>query len=162
MKVGKFGMLWGLVVIVVGWATAFSRFADRVQAGNLEEAQIRLIAPFTDLLFFAPLLATAWHFRTKPEVHKRLIIVASTVLLIAAVHRMTFLGGRPPPVPQLLAVWLSPIILGMIHDFVKQRLVHPVYLLGIAIVLVMKFGRAWISDTDAWRQFTIWLAAFYG
>lgn len=34
MKVGKFGMAWGLVVILVGWATAFSRFGDRIHRGQ--------------------------------------------------------------------------------------------------------------------------------
>ena len=74
---------------------------------------------------------------------------------------MTFLGGRPPPVPQLLLVWLSPIALGMIYDYVKRRIVHPVYLLGIAAVLLLKFGRLPLRNTEVWRDFTHWLAAFY-
>ena len=161
MKVGKLGMAWGVIVLIVGWATAFVVFGDRVQAGNLAEARVRLIAPLTDLLFFAPVLAAAWIYRRKPEIHKRLIVVATTVLLIAAVHRMVFLGGRPPPLPQLLAVWLSPILLGMIHDYVKRRMIHPVYLIGIGLVLAMKFGRRWIRGTEAWSEFTDWLATFY-
>lgn len=161
MKVGKYGMGWGVVVIVVGWATAFVMFGERVQAGNLAQAAGRLLAPLTDMLFFAPVLAAAWIYRRKPEIHKRLIIVGTTILLIAAVHRMVFLGGRPPPLPQLLAVWLAPILLGMIYDLVKRRMVHPVYLVGIGIVLAMKFGRSWIRSTETWSDFTAWLATFY-
>lgn len=161
MKVGKFGMAWGLVVILVGWATAFSLFGDRVQAGTLLEAERRLFAPLTDMVVFAPILAAAWIYRRKPEIHKRLIVVGTTVLLIAAVHRMVFLGGRPPPLPQLLAVWLAPILLGMIYDFIKRRSVHPVYLIGIGAVLLMKFGRSWIRDTESWSNFSNWLATFY-
>ena len=161
MKVGKFGIGWGVFLIFVGWATAFSRFGDRVLAGDLSGASDRLFAPFTDMIVFAPFLFAAWHYRHKPEIHKRLIVVATTILLIAAVHRMTFLGGRPPPVPQLLLVWLSPIALGMTYDYVKRRIVHPVYLLGIAAVFLLKFGRLPLRNTEAWRDFTHWLATFY-
>lgn len=161
MKVGKFGFAWGIVVMLVGWITAFSRFADRIHAGNFAEAQSRLFAPFTDMFFFAPFLAAAWIYRRKSEIHKRLIVVASTILLIAAVHRITFLGGSPPPAPQLLMTWLSPIALGMIYDYYKRRLVHPVYLLGIGVVLLMKFGRAPLRHTKLWENFTSWLVTFY-
>ena len=162
MKVGRIGMAWGALLILVGWATALSRFADRVQAGEFEAAQQRFFAPFTDMLVFAPFLAAAWAYRRQPEVHKRLMVVATTVLLVAAVHRMAFLGGRPPPVPQLLLVWLSPILAGMAFDYAKRRLVHPVYLLGIASVLFLKFGRAPLARSGAWRDFTTWLAGFFG
>ena len=161
MRVGRYGMAWGVVVLIVGWATAFVMFGHRVQAGNFAEAQVRLIAPLTDMLFFAPVLAAAWIYRRQPEIHKRLIVVATTVLLIAAVHRLIYLGGPPPPLPQLLAIWLSPILIGMIYDFVRRRAVHPVYLIGIGLVLIMKFGRRWIYGTESWADFTNWLATFY-
>lgn len=161
MRVGQLGMAWGVIVIAVGWATALAVFGQRVQAGQLTEAQVRLIAPLTDMLFFAPVLAAAWIYRRRTEIHKRLIVVGTAILLIAAVHRMVILGGRPPPLLPLLAVWLSPILMGMAYDFVRRRMVHPVYLLGIALVLAMKFGRGWIKDTEAWSAFTLWLATFY-
>ena len=161
MKVGNAGMAWGIVVIFVGWATAITRFGERVQAGQLQQGADRLFAPITDMLVFAPFLAAAWVFRRKPQLHKRLIVVASTVLLIAAVHRIRIFTGAQLPLPQLMLVWLSPILLGMIYDLVKVRRVYPVYLLGIGAVLFMKFGRVPLRDTGAWRSFAGWLATFY-
>jgi hypothetical protein len=161
MKVGRIGMGYGVFLILVGLITAFSQFAVRVEAGNIEEAQNRLFAPLTDMLVFAPLLAAAWYYRRKPEIHKRLIIVATTVLLVAAVHRIVFLGGRPPPAPQLLLVWLAPIYLGMAYDLLKRRLVHPVYLLGIVVVLLLKFARPPLRGSAAWRDFASWLTTYY-
>jgi hypothetical protein len=161
MKVGNLGMVWGVVVILVGWATSITRFGERVQAGQLEQAGNRLFAPLTDMLVFAPFLAAAWVYRRKPQAHKRLIVVASTILLIAAVHRIRIFTGTQLPLPQLMLVWLSPILLGMIYDLVRARRVYPVYLLGIGAVLFMKFGRVPLRDTSAWRSFTRWLATFY-
>jgi hypothetical protein len=156
--VGAFGMAYGVIIILVGWLAALNQFATFVEAGQLEVAQSRLVAPLTDLLFFAPFLLAAWLYRDRPEVHKRLIIVATTTLLIAAVHRLAIFGGPPPPTPLIFAVWLAPIGLAMTYDFLTRKLVHPVYLLGIAAVVVMKYGRAWILKTDTWQDFTTWLA----
>jgi hypothetical protein len=161
MKVGQVGMVWGIVVILFGWATAIVRFGESVQAGRLEQAGNRLFAPLTDMFVFAPFLAAAWAYRRRSQIHKRLIIVASTILLIAAAHRIAIFGGSPPPLPLLLVIWLSPILLGMFHDALKSRRVHPVYLLGVLAVLFLKFGRSPLRDTGAWRTFTSWLATFY-
>jgi len=82
--------------------------------------------------------ALRWRiYRRRPEIHERLIIVATCTLLIAAVHRFVF------------------------FDFVKQPIVHPVYIIGIGASLIMKFGRAWMLDTQAYQSFTRWLAGFY-
>ncbi len=156
-RVGRAGMAYGVVVVVVGWLTAFSQFAMRVETGNMAEATRRLFAPFTDMLVFGPVLWAAWHYRDKPEIHKRLIVTGTAILLVAAVHRMTFLGGPPPPTPLLLAIWLSPIALGVAHDAVTRRLIHPVYPIGVVLILLMKF-RAPLRETEAWQGFTAWLA----
>jgi hypothetical protein len=161
IRVGNYAIWWGVLVIVVGVTTAFVMFADRIAAGDVEGARNKLFVPLTDLMVFVPFFAAAWWLRRKPELHKRLIIVATTCLLIAAVHRIPFLGGRPPPVPQLLAVWLAPIYLGMIHDFVKSRTVSPVYLLGIGAVLFLKFGRVGMYRSETWSELSWWFASFF-
>jgi hypothetical protein len=161
MRVGHYAMYWGVLVIVVGVVTAFTVFGDRIAAGNVEEARNRLFVPLTDLMVFVPFFAAAWLFRHKTEMHKRLIIVATTILLIAAVHRIPFLGGRPPPVPQLLAVWLAPIYIGMIHDFIRTRRVSLVYLLGIGAVLFLKFGRMGLYSSQGWQDLSTWFATLY-
>ncbi|HVF16784.1 MAG TPA: hypothetical protein VNA21_07720 [Steroidobacteraceae bacterium] len=162
VKLGSFGIIYGVFLIFVGLATAFVHFAVRIEAGNIEQARNQLFVPLTDLMVFTPFLFAAWLYRRNPEVHKRLIIVATTVLLIAAVHRMTFiLGARPIPPARVLLVWLAPIYLGMIHDLVKQRRVHPVYVIGIAAIIYMKFYRVPLFESQAWKSFAAWLTTFY-
>jgi hypothetical protein len=56
MKAGKYLIWWGLLVILIGWATAFDRFGARVSEGDFAGAERRLLAPLTDLLFFASFL----------------------------------------------------------------------------------------------------------
>ena len=104
--------------------------------GTWQAASIGLFVGLTDMLTFAPFSPPAWFYRGRPEVHKRLIIVATTILLIAPVHRMHWFLGRPAPVVAILLIWLARSISAMIHDFIRRRLVHPVYLLGILAVLL--------------------------
>ena len=92
MKLGRFAIGYGVLVIVVGLLAAFAMFALRVRAGEVADAQAQLLGPLLDMLVFAPLFAAAIYYRRKPELHKRLMIVATTSLLIAAVGRMPFLG----------------------------------------------------------------------
>lgn len=161
VQVGKVGMLYGAVLIVVAVITAFTMFGVRVEAGRVEEAQRELFVPLTDMIVFAPFLAAAWIYRRKPEIHKRLIVVLTTILLIAAVHRMKYFGGPPPPAPILLLVWLSPIYIAMAHDFVKRREIHPAYVLGIGAIMYLKFGRWPLYRSDAWRDLAAWFTTFY-
>jgi hypothetical protein len=160
-RVGEYAMYWGLVVIAVGVVTSFVMFGSRVGTGNLREAGIKLFVPLTDLAVFIPFFAAAWVWKRKPELHKRFIVVATTILLIAAVHRIRFLGGPPPPVPRLLAVRLAPIYIAMACDFIRTRTVHWIYLLGIAAVLFLKFGRVQMAQSETWSGMVAWFATFY-
>ena len=92
MSLGRFAIGYGVLVIAVGLLAAFARFALRVRAGDAADAQTQLLGPLLDMLVFAPFFAAAVYYRRKPELHKRLMIVATTSLLIAAVGRMPFLG----------------------------------------------------------------------
>ena len=154
VRLGNIGIGYGVLVIVMGVTVAISMFAVRVHAGNIEEAQMRLVAPLLDMVFFAPLFAAAVRFRRKPEIHKRLMIVATTVLLVAAVGRMSFVG-RPWP---LLLVWGSPLLLGAAYDIVRRRAVPWIYLLGIVAIVARAFGARLVGETGMWHDWSAWLA----
>ena len=130
----------------------------RVRAGEVVAAQAQLLGPLLDMLVFAPLFAAAIYYRRKPELHKRLMIVATTSLLIAAVGRMPFLGTPRDPL-LLHLIWTAPILLAMAHDFWRQRSVHPVYVLGL-VVLVLEgpLVRAPARGSETWQNMAGWLA----
>jgi hypothetical protein len=138
----------------MGVTVAISMFAVRVHAGQVEDAQTRLVAPLSDMVFFTPLFAAAVWLRRKPEIHKRLMIVATTVLLVAAVGRMTFVG-RPWP---MLLVWSSPLLLGAAYDVVRRRAIPWIYLLGVVVIVARAFGARLAGETAVWHEWTAWLA----
>jgi hypothetical protein len=158
VKLGNFGIGYGALVIAMGVTAAVWMFAVRLHDGNFEDAAGRLVAPLMDMVFFAPLFTAAVRLRRKPEIHKRLMIVATTVLLIAAVGRMTFLG-RPWPV---LLVWSSPLLLCAAYDVLRRRAVPWIYLLGLAVICMRLFGSGPVRQSAAWHGFATWLAGVVG
>ena len=160
-KLGQLAIGYGVLVIVVGVLTAFARFAARVRAGETLEAQAQLLGPLIDMLVFAPLFAAAIYYRRKPDLHKRLMIVATTSLLIAAVGRMEFLRTLPIPLLWHHLIWTSPIVLAMAHDFWKQRKIHPVYVVGL-IVLILEgpLVRGPARHGETWMNVSGWLATW--
>ncbi len=156
MSLGRFAIGYGVLVIAVGLLTAFARFAIRVRAGETLDAQGQLLGPLLDMVAFAPFFAAAIYYRRAPELHKRLMIVATTSLLIAAVGRMQFIGE--PRVLWVQLIWSTPILVAMAHDFWRQRKIHPVYVLGLVVLLVegpllRRAGRM----SEIWLDMTRWL-----
>jgi hypothetical protein len=156
MTLGRFGIYYGVFVIAVGLLVGFGMFVVRVRAGAEAEAIGRLFGPVVDMLIFAPLFAASVYYRRKPELHKRLMILATTTLLVAAVSRMrTFL----PSLVLVQLVWSAPILLAMAYDYAKRRIVHPVYVFGLVLLLLESQAVRSVARAAApWRSFGAWLA----
>jgi hypothetical protein len=124
-----------------------------------ENTQGRFLAPLTDMLVFSTFLVGAWLTRRRPEFHRRFILLATNTLLIAAVGRGG--GGTGSlalrDVIPFLLVWLSPLWIAMIWDWLKQRTIHPVYLFGALLLVALRY-RQWLRESDAWLAASRWLA----
>jgi hypothetical protein len=155
-RLGSAMIAYAVFMVPVGLWVTISRFTDRVVAGNLDEARLNMVPPFTDMIVFPILFGLAVHYRRVPETHKRFMVLATTMLLVAAAGRMSFVGS-PPNMFIHDAVWLSPVWIAMIHDGYYQRRVHPVYAFGALALVVISFRMA-LVETPLWQTFTNWLA----
>ena len=153
LRLGRIGIGYGVLVIIVGLFTGISRSANRFRLGLGGETL--LFQAVADMTVFAIFFGAAIAFRRKPQVHKRLMMVAATMLLVAAAARMTFI----PLFPVRQAVWVSPILLAMAYDFRARHVIHPVYLLGLGAFFVRAASPGFIADTDTWSAVTHWLTA---
>jgi hypothetical protein len=156
LRLGRIGIGYAVLLVIVGLYTGISRSADRLGAGG--DAAGLLFAAVSDMVVFSAFFGAAIAYRRRPQIHKRLMMVAATMLLVAATARMSFLPAPPLGLPVRLAVWFSPIALAMAHDFRSRRLVHPVYVIGLGAFLVRIFSRGFIVETDAWAALTRWAA----
>ena len=137
IRLGPWVMGFGIVLVAVALLAISEGFAARLAAGDVFRAQRWLFGTLRDVVFFVPFLVAGWVYRRRPEIHKRVMLVATTIIVLPAVSRMTFLGF-PVALWKFMLVWPLPVYLAMAHDFRARRMVHPVYLIGIAAMLTMR------------------------
>ena len=57
-------------------------------------------------------------------------------------------------------MWPLPIYIAMVHDFVTKRLVHPVYVIGLAAMVAMRLVLPLRAPTLRGSTSLTWLATF--
>jgi hypothetical protein len=148
-KVGNLGIAYGCLVLVMGLIVGFAAPILHLSRGEWKSDQAAgfLLITLGDMALFGTFFIAAMVYRRKPEIHKRLLVLATVALLFAAVGRMDFLQSGP----LYLAVWLSPVFVGMAYDAITLRRVHPTYLMGLAILLVGA-SRTFFTESEAWLR----------
>jgi hypothetical protein len=160
-RVGKFGIGYGALVWILGLVVSVAMPVFNVRSGlwPMERGEQFLAVPLGDMALFGAFFGAAIAYRRKPEIHKRLIVLAAVAVMFAAVGRAltnvsVLLGGAEAPlggVPARLLLWYSPVLVAIVYDLVARRRVHPVYLIGVAAMAVA-FLRVPYSQTDQWHS----------
>lgn len=87
-------MAWPMVgLIVSGLAKALYLFARNAAIEGPDSLRIPLLAAISDMSVFSIFLAGSWITRSRPEQHRRFILLATNALIIAGVSRL-FGGSR--------------------------------------------------------------------
>ena len=154
-RVGRIGIAWGFLVLAVGSITTLLSFARRIELTGIDTASAFLIWPLLDMIIFAAFFVPAVVYRSRPELHKRFMVVAVTNLLVAAVGRVVGLDTLVMHTLNVL-LWTSPILIAMAYDFVGRRIVHPIYVAGLVVLAGSSF-RDWVGDSNPWFDFSQWL-----
>ena len=138
---GWFGVALGATLPILGAITlvVMRRF-------DLQYSDLRMIAPditlgLMDLASFTVPFVLAIYWRTKPELHRRLMLVATCTLTAAAFVRFPAFF-HPWPWYHLGVDLL--IALAMLRDLVVQRRIHPVYLWSLPLLFV---AQVWAINT---------------
>ncbi len=147
-KLGAFGIVLGIALIVMGIVVTLNRVAIGIEAGHVLKAQQFMLIPLTDIILFSGFFIAAVINRKTPEIHKRLMLIATVALLDTPVSRMKYLGEPLNPALFLL-IWFVPLFFLLIADFVQTRKITWLYVFGLVILLISGL-RVPISQTEAW------------
>jgi hypothetical protein len=118
-----------------------------------------VFANVASVVSFAALVGAAVLLRSRPDAHKRLMLLASISILgpaLARISRWPVLGGEQGPFVALALVSLLLAVLA--HDVVTLRRIHPATLLGAAVSIAASVGGNLIATTELGRAFVRWLA----
>ena len=151
-SMGWFGAGLATVMVPLGVVTAviMARF-DAVQL-HMSDAAAFLSIPFYDMIAFGVLIALAIVWRTKPELHRRLIFIATCGLMDAALGRFDYLFDH-----SLFFYCLDLLILlGVGRDLLVDRRVHKVYLYALPLLIVGQSLAVymWRSNPSWWQGIT--------
>jgi hypothetical protein len=146
-RVGRFGMMYGIALLLFGTVIAFVVPAMNVTNGTmtLDEAAGFLVLPIGDMLLFGGFFAAGMIRRREREAHRRLMVLAAVALIFPGAARFALPAG---PLA-ILGVWLLPLMAAMLHDVYVQRRVHRLYWIGLGI-LVVAFGRVALMQAEPW------------
>lgn len=173
---GLVGISLATAMIFVGLAASIDSLTVGLSMGYGDGVRSFMIVPVTALLVFGGFVCAAIANVSRPDWHKRFMIVATAFILGAAIARVFFLvathGGGPgmrpglaPPLPVSLA--LGPgligellVIAGMLYDWRTRGKPHPAYVIGFVVSIAVMLMRTPLSGTQAWLDVTRFLARF--
>jgi hypothetical protein len=138
-----------IAITIVRQNAAFGTPAGPV-VNNILFVQIRAILLFP--VFFVWALQTR---RTDPQTHKRMILLATLMLLDAAIARMNWLPYNRFP-RDYLAVHLYLLLLfvpPLLYDLVRLRRIHRAWVWGLALTLPWVIATEFVWGSQWWRTF---------
>jgi hypothetical protein len=154
-RLGIAGGVIAALMVVVGTTTAIIR-ANQGAAPGGTPPLVFLAIPLFDMLVFASLVSAGLYFRRRPDVHKRLMLLATISILSAAIARLPFgiLRAGPPAFFGLTDLF---IVACVVYDLIARRRLHRATIWGALLIVLSQPLRLMISGTGAWMAFATWL-----
>ncbi len=156
MRLGIAGGVVASLMLVIGTITAIVRAKSPSPIPGVNPLSF-LTIPLFDMLVFGILVGSAFYFRRKPDVHKRLMLLSTIGILPAAIARLPFdFIQRSGPLAffGLADLFIIPCL---IFDFATRGKPHRATVLGGALIVISHPLRMVIGSTHAWIAFATWL-----
>ena len=168
-RLGVVGTTIGAAAAIVSAMTAL-RFGPRLAENGVDvEARLHFLSEIvwvniSLLICFCVFLATAIAQRQRPQIHKRLMLLASTSFLPPAITRIIdwpIWGVGNNAMLPLFGCLVAFIVALGVHDFMSRKSVHVVTLIG-GVALATLFGVASLvmPNTEIGRTFVFALYNF--
>jgi hypothetical protein len=159
MKLGISGVLLAVVVVATSLAAmCVSAATPRVSQLGLTSPQASIV-PLVATLQFAVLVTAGVALRRRAGLHKRFMLLALISALSPAAARLIgLLSLRDHFLPIQMGVIAVFVIVCLVHDWRKNRLVHPVFAVGGAVLVVLWPARYAIARSEPWQPIGQWIA----
>jgi FtsH-binding integral membrane protein len=135
-----------LMVPLTVWAIA-GMLTRHDPPGALERAVF--FPQVVSLLLFFSWIVAGFLKRRDAESHKRYMIMATIVLLGTPIARIELWGINEQPL-LMLALWLGPALVLVLHDIWSRRRLHRVTALCVSLLLSMQIATVILMENAAW------------
>jgi hypothetical protein len=170
-SLGVVGVSLATVLVMLGLLAAMNALKVGIASGYAEESLAFLIVPISILIPFAVLFTLAVANTRKPELHKRLMLLATISLLNAPVARPLLVWvwpvvppAQPPVWINVPACWLSYLLIlpAMVYDWRTRGRPHAIYMVALPILLFQAWAVVPLAETQAWLEFARWFLTLAG
>jgi hypothetical protein len=157
-KLGILGVVLAAAVVVIGIFTALvGAGSPRPRPMGFSGEQF-LIFPLVGIVFFAVCVGAAVALRRQAALHKRLMLLAMIAVLGPAVARLVRLSDLGQHFLAIqTGVALCFVIWALAHDWRRYRMVHPVFAVGGALLVLSWPVRAAVAGSDTWLAIARWM-----
>jgi FtsH-binding integral membrane protein len=153
-RIGIAGFLLACLMVIVGvWAGTNALARNFAPPGV--DAKTFYVIPITDMLVFAVLVFFAYRARFDSAAHKRIIIIATVALMIAAIARWPFPLLLGNPLAAALVSYLFLLML-MAYDLWSTHKIHRATIWASVFLIFVQQIRFPIAQTAAWHAFATW------
>ncbi len=154
-KLGIAAFMLACSMVVIGVVAATDRLARGSSPARFDPYFFYII-PLTDMLIFGTLIGFAFRLRFDSSAHKRLIYIANTALLTAAIARWPW-HVIHRNAPRAAIVSYAFLILLLAYDLWSTRKVHRATAWGCTFLIFVQQIRIPIGKTAIWHSLAMWI-----
>ena len=137
---GWFGVGLAVLMVVVGTRTALQLGRFDVEVLHQQGADTFEVVSFADMILFPLLVGLGIAWRKKPELHRRLFLLATVELTGAGFGRIDWVAAH-----NLMFFCADAVMcLGVLRDLLVSGRVHRVYKVAIPLIVVWHVGVSWM------------------
>ena len=172
--IGMLGIALATAMVFSSLMVATKNLSVGIAGGADEGARAFAVFPVTISLLFGGFFAAAIANVHRPEVHKRLMLIAAIMAMPPAAGRCVgrllvdgplprqIIGAPPASLAGATVASLAAdvfLLVAIAYDWRLRGRPHPAYVIGLAIVLTVQAVRIPFSKTNAWHGVTHLLLA---
>ena len=161
---GAAGLVIAVALAISGLAVGVYSTRRDLAAGLGEPAVSNLVGVCTSMGMFATLVMAALLSRSRPETHKRLMLLATILVVWPAWFRLRhyFPAVPRPDIVFAFAPLALLILVAMVRDRVVLSDVHPIYLWVGSAIIAEQAAEVFLYDTGPWRALAHGIYAVLG
>lgn len=154
----KLGLAGALLIPVMAITALLSEiYSQRFYFDHPPNSQAFFIVPIVYVIAFTGLASMALFLRKSPSAHKRLILLATTVIVGAAFGRwwgeglnQAFGDGFWGMIINTYTGTNLLLAGSVVYDLMSRKTIHPVYAVGVPLLLVCELIVSWIYHSPEW------------
>jgi hypothetical protein len=159
-RLGKFAAIFGIAVVPAGLMATLGIIPRARSTGVDIEANIEIFSSIvwgnlSSLLAFSGFLVFAIYFRKRADIHKRLMLLASLVIMGPVFARISFwpVFSSVGEIPFIISAILLMLGTLFVHDFIQLRRIHPATVIGGSCFFLSIILSQLLSNTEIARNF---------